>query len=318
MVERQRRTFTDEPLIRRSSPLRFGLFGPSGSGKTLSALLTAQGIQRVYGGEIMLADTEGGRGRDYADYVKARYIPFEPPHNPLDFVDLLEEYGRRQGVLVIDQLTEEHEGEEGLLETQAEIKREKGGEKASAVAWKLAKEQHNQLVRAIRYCRVPLVLCWRAKPKLDWKAQGGPRPMGIMPIGSEDLIFEMTSTLFLPPGTLEQRGIPCLEPKEIGEQLMTKVPTQFRSIFKPGQRLTPEHGEQMAWWAVGDDAPSHVLKARQIIREAKALSELEETAAIIRDAPKTKTLTGAEYRHLAGLLAEKERALKAQEGSSNV
>lgn len=316
MVERQRREFADEPLVRRRSRWRFGLFGYSGSGKTWSALLLAQGFRSVWGGSIVFADADGGRGRDYADYFSGvRYTEFQPPHNALDFVDLIEQYQRENCILIIDGMSEEHEGDDGLLETQEEATG--GNKKKNAVGWAVAKAQHKRLAHAIRNCPIPLVLCWRGTDKLDWKTGGEPQKLGIMPIGSKDLIFEMTATLFLPPGSIERRGVPCLNPQLDGERMMTKLPRQFQHLFVDGEPLSALHGERMAWWAMGDDAPSHVLKARQAIRAAEKMADLEETAAIIREAPKTKTLTGAEYRHLAGLLAEKERALKAQEGASN-
>jgi ABC-type lipopolysaccharide export system ATPase subunit len=40
-------------------PLIIGLEGPPGAGKTASALLLAEGIRRVRGGDIRVLDTEG-------------------------------------------------------------------------------------------------------------------------------------------------------------------------------------------------------------------------------------------------------------------
>ena len=84
------RDFTDEPAQRKRVPLHVAILGPQKSGKTWSALELATGEQRVFGGDIFLIDTEQGRGEHYADYFKYRYVPFPPPHGPLDYLRAFE------------------------------------------------------------------------------------------------------------------------------------------------------------------------------------------------------------------------------------
>ena len=51
-----------KPAKRSQVPLIVGITGSSFSGKTVSALRLATGMQRVYGGEIGMDDTESRRG----------------------------------------------------------------------------------------------------------------------------------------------------------------------------------------------------------------------------------------------------------------
>lgn len=262
----KKRTFecVDPADVKGPMPLAVGLFGFTGTGKTESALRLATGMVKVYGGDVFFADSDGRRGLHYREMFRFSYIPFPPPHNALDFADLLDEYAGRRGVLVIDQMTEEHDGEDGLIDTQEQAKN--GKESRNAVAWNIAKKQHKLLVRAMRKAMVtiPVIVCWRAQEKLDWSAKDNegkvtPKPLGGMPIGSKDLPFEMTATYLLPPGA---KGAPCLRPVNPGEILMTKIPRFFEDIIAPGEAFTEEHGEAMARWAFGASDPVSVMRAR--------------------------------------------------------
>ena len=62
MADHKTRSFEIKPAARKAVPLNIGMWGPSGCGKTFSALRLATGIQKIYGGRIIMADTENGRG----------------------------------------------------------------------------------------------------------------------------------------------------------------------------------------------------------------------------------------------------------------
>lgn len=254
-MARERRTFSDVDVssLRDPMPLGLGLFGYTTTGKTWSALRVATGIQRIFGGEVFLADSDGKRGQHYKNYFNYRYIPFPGPHNAHDYIDLLEEYEKRKGVLIVDQFTEEHEGEQGLIETQQRVSG--GNKKKNAAGWAVAKNEHKKLARVVRrvMASIPLLCLWRAADKLDWKTGGEPQPLGEMPIGSRDLPFEMTMNLLLPLGA---RGRPLLTPDKPGEYMMTKIPEQFIGLVQQGEQLSEWHGETMARWAMGETIQS--------------------------------------------------------------
>lgn len=283
---RQTRTFSDvDPsTITRPSPLSLGLFGYTGTGKTESALRLAHGMVKVTGGDIFFADTENGRGLHFKQmFPRMRYIDFPPPHNALDFADLIESYAERRGVLVIDQMTEEHEGEGGLLDTQEAAKQ--GKDSRTALAWGIAKGQHKKLVRVFRrvIANIPIIVTWRAQDKLDWsnKNRDGrtePKPLGEMPIGSKDLPFEMTATYLLPPGA---KGMPCLAPESIGERMMTKIPRFLADVVKPGERFTEAHGEAFARWAMGAAADPTPEELRERLEAAGTPEEVKAVTGVL-------------------------------------
>lgn len=307
MTQRTRRTFSEvDPMtIARPYPFAVGIYGHTGTGKSKSAIRLARGIVRVYGGEIRLADADGGRDVHFRDEYpgELRYIDFPPPHNALDFADLISGYMGKGGVLIIDQLTQEHEGEDGLLDTHAAEKERKGGEDSkNAAAWAIAKAQHKVLARVVRQAvasGLVLILCWRAQDKTDWnnKEGGKVKPIGLgeMPIGSMDLPFEMTATYLLPAGS---RGSPCLDPKERGELLMTKIPDEFRGIVRRDQQFCEEHGEAMARWAMSGATPGAKLataappaekldpKRAAMVAKLDAVKTIEDLDALLDDLSK--------------------------------
>lgn len=312
---RTTRTFFDvEPMtITRPMPLGIGLYGYAGRGKSESAARLAEGMQRVYGGEVFYADTDGSRGLALRDRFKFRYIEFPAPHNALDFADLLRQFSQRKGVLVIDQMTEEHEGEDGLLDTHD--KRKGGDERKTAVAWALAKSQHKVLARELRRAliTIPVIVCWRAQDKIDWnhKGQNGktePQDLGEMPIGSRDLPFEMTATYLLP--TSGERGQPCLNPTSTGEILMTKIPEQFRNIVQRGQTFTAAHGEAFARWAVGTAANPEAARLATALEAAPDVPTIETLGREVLQLVKAGTLTKADEAALK-LAAKKRRGALA-------
>lgn len=301
----------DPTMIQCPNPFAIGLYGYTGTGKTESAFRLATGIQRVYGGDIFFADTDGGRGLHYRNTFPHRYIDFRPPHNALDFADLLSSHIGKRGVLIIDQMTEEHEGEGGLIDTHEEKKG--GNDKKTASAWAFAKAQHKILARTLRaaVASLPVIICWRAQEKLDWnhkndRGQTEPKALGEMPIGSMDLPFEMTATYLLPIGS---RGTPCLDPMERGEKLMTKIPRQFADIVRKGETFTADHGEAMARWAMGSAASAAYSELRAAIDRATSGPDLDALAPALKDASKRKTVTPAEWRQLTEAGSARRAAL---------
>lgn len=257
----EKRAFEDvDPMtINEPAPLGIGVYGYGGAGKTETALRLAFGIQRVYGGDVFYADTESRKGLVYRKMFPFRYVDFRAPHNALRYIDLIKTFADRKGVLVIDTFTEEHDGEGGMIETQADAK--DGKESRNAVAWALAKGQHKKLPRELRRAlqTIPIIGTWRAEDKTDWNNKDErtgkvtPIPKGEMPIGSRDVPFEMTLHFLMRAGA---KGVPCLTPSTYGEDIMTKIPRWFDGLFKPGEPITEEHGEALARWAMSEGKPT--------------------------------------------------------------
>lgn len=256
------RTFTDTEATRVEVPLAIGLFGPSGGGKTMSAHRLAAGIQRVTGGDIYMIDTESRRGLHYADRFKFRHVEFGAPFSSLDYLAAIEHCVKKGAkVVIVDSMSHEHEGPGGVLEWhQSEVDRMAGGdhrkaERVKMLAWSKPKAARRRLINTVLQLPVTTIFCFRAKQKLKIVRGEEPKPLGWMPIAGEEFIYEMTTSILLPPAA---DGVPDWHPAEEGSREIIKLPTQFRTLFGQRAQLSEDIGEAMARWAKGGEAPGAI------------------------------------------------------------
>ena len=251
-------------------PLFIGLWGPSGSGKTMSALRLAVGIQRVHPGPIVLIDTENGRGRHYAREFNYEYVRFDPPFNSLDYLDVLKQVeGYKPSSIIIDSFSHEHSGIGGYLETQEEKSKELADkwrtspDKTAMAGWAFVSAQRKKLIQHIVRMDVNLIACFRAKEKNAPVKKDGKTSienLGYMPEAGKEFVFEMTLSALLPPG---QDGRAYFQTGNKGEDLMTKLPLQFRKVFtESGVQLSEDIGEKLALWAKGDTSTPKTEKPK--------------------------------------------------------
>ena len=297
------RTFEDREAARERVPLMIGFVGPSGGGKTYSALRLATGIQRVAGGDIWCIDTEARRACHYADRFKFRHIPFSAPFSPLDYLAAIEHCVRGGAkIIIVDSMSHEHEGPGGVLEWHtAEVERFSRGdaskeERVNMLAWSAPKAARRRLINTFSQLGCNLIICFRAKEKLKIVPGKPPLPLGWMPIGGDEYVYEMTASCLLLP---RADGVPTWRSEMPGEWAMMKLPEAFQAIIGAGQ-LDEEKGQRMAEWATGsastswaipspDGPPAHVSRARDTLRSIRAqLAELtsqdaaEEAFAVLR------------------------------------
>lgn len=267
------RTFTDIPAARAAVPVLVGLVGASGSGKTMSMLRLATGMQRVTGGDIFVIDTESRRSLHYADSFKFRHVEFKAPFGPLDYLAAIEHCAAQGAkVIGIDSMSHEHEGPGGVLEMhEREMDRLAGSDEGKRdrvkfLAWAKPKAERQRLINSILQMPISFVFCFRAKEKLKVLAGKNPVNLGWMPIAGEEFVYEMTMNLLLPPAS---GGAPDLNPKEVGERTMVKVPQQFRDLLRPGAALDEDLGQKLAEWAAGGTAPSASTANPKVVNELK-------------------------------------------------
>jgi hypothetical protein len=251
------RKFEAKQAVRGPSPLLFGLIGPSGSGKTYSALRLATGIQRIFAGDIMGIDTESNRMLHYADKFRFKHISFAAPFSPLDYLAAIE-YSLKQGAktIIVDSMSHEHEGPGGVLEMhQRELERLSGGDSAKAervkmLAWAKPKAERRRFINTLLQMNANFIFCFRAKEKIKIVRGKEPEELGFMPIAGEEFVYELTAKALLMPGA---NGIPTWTSRNTGEQMMMKIPEQFRGIFlgTDPKQLDEDIGEEMARWAAG-------------------------------------------------------------------
>jgi hypothetical protein len=127
--------FEAKVAVRGEEPLLIGLSGPPGGGKTYSALRLAMGMRKLRGGDVIVIDTEGGRARNYADVFGFLHVKFDPPHSSEAFDEALkQQIARKPACIIIDSISDEHEGEGGYLDLHDEMVPKMGGNEWAAWA----------------------------------------------------------------------------------------------------------------------------------------------------------------------------------------
>lgn len=286
--------FSDGAAVRKDVPLFFAASGGPGSGKTFSLYRIAEGIRSVVGGSIHVLDTESGRGMHYVPAEGEKPIPgrlfdivhhdFSPPYSPSEYLSAVQELAKRNpAVIILDSATPLHDAEGGTLRAhEAELDRLAGNdfqkrERVKFLAWVKPKAELDRFIEGIKRLRfdghAPIILFgFKAKEKLRIVRGKDPEDMGWTPIGSPELLFEMTASVVLPPNS---RGVPDLRPGEAGHALFTKIPIQFEHFFRPGQQLDEELGRKMAMWARGGHIEAPVSSTPAPDRAA-ILSEIKD------------------------------------------
>lgn len=254
------RTFISSPAVRTRVPLIVSIASPSGGGKTKSALELATGMQQVFGGDINVADVENRRALHYADQYRFNHTPFEAPYGSDDYSQLLTHMRRtKPGVVIVDQLSWEHDGPGGMLEChEMELDRMAGDnyqkrESCKMLAWAKPKAARRRLIQEVVQIgnEFAIILLFRAKDSAKPIKRDGKtviESQGWMPIGAEEFLFEATLGCVLYPGS---NGVPTWKSDFKGESQFMKRPQQFMEIAGDGKRLSVEMGRQMAEWAMG-------------------------------------------------------------------
>lgn len=255
------------PAKREASNLLIGIAGPTGSGKTYSGLRLATGIVQVTGGKIAVIDTERGRAKQYApdnlgysgfDFL---HCDVEPPYSAENYkgaFEVGEEVAGEGGVVLIDSMSHEHEGDGGLLDQHdAEVKRMSGGdqrkaERVKGFAWVKPKKMRRDFVNRILQARCHVICCFRAKEKIKMMKVDNKMtivPIGWQPITGDDWPYEMTIMCLMDD---KRKGVPIIHEFDAG-----KLPDGLQKRFPLDKPLSEFTGKQLAEWSrAGVDAPT--------------------------------------------------------------
>jgi hypothetical protein len=248
------RKFEDAPATRAGhvTPLIIGVTAEQGAGKTWSALRLATGIQRVVGGDIYGIDAEDGRMLAYSDYFKFRHVPFDPPHGPDDYRAAISHCAQRgASIVIVDQLSSEHDGEGGVLDQIEQYIEDKGGgEQHKWTAHIIPKRARRKLNREIVHLAksIVFILLYRAEEKTRPTTGGKAEKLGLQTISTSSLPYSMTVRFLL---STAGDGVPILQPTQPAERRLIKNPEQFKGWFVQGEPLCEDMGERMALWARG-------------------------------------------------------------------
>jgi hypothetical protein len=237
-------------------PLLLGYMGPPGGGKTKSALRTAEGMQRVRGGDIILGDTERGRALKYLRGPRNpnghdfRHFELSPPFKPEMFIEFIREVAKlNPAAIVIDSLSDEHEGEGGYLDWHDEEVPKSGGNEWAA--WKKPSASRRKLIAGIQQVSIPLIFTFRAREKTKQVVEGGRKkviPIGYVPIAPAEIVHTLDLTCLLPP---RSNGVALWQSPKEGEDFVLKYPEFLARYIKRGMVLEEDFGEALARWQMG-------------------------------------------------------------------
>jgi hypothetical protein len=197
-------------------------------------------------GPIIVIDTEGGRSRKYADQIPFEIVEFEPPCKPERFLEAIkEQLARNPAAIIVDSLSDEHEGEGGYLEWHdAQVPNMGGNEWA---AWAKPKASRKKLISGLLHIKTPLIFTFRAREKTK---QDGKKIINIgwQPVAPLEIVHTLDLTCILPP---RANGVPTWKSDKIGEDFIIKLPSYLQPYITEGKPLSEEMGRGFALWAKG-------------------------------------------------------------------
>ena len=250
------RSFTPEENKPGPMPLLIGLMGAPGSGKTFSALTLAEGMRGDGLGRPVLIDTERGRSLKYRSAFDFLRIDLTPPFRPSDFLAAIQgslKTNPKPCAVIVDSLSDEHDGEGGVLDWHDDEVPGAGGNEWAA--WKKPKRDRQMMINGLLQIKTPLILCFRAREKTQQRPEGRngkmiPVNIGWMPIAPMEIIHALDVNIVLPP---KSDGRPQWRSDKVGQDFVLKLPEQFKPLFGTNQPITRAIGGKMAAWARGQD-----------------------------------------------------------------
>lgn len=222
---------------REGARMVIGIAGVSGSGKTYSAIKLAYGLAGGKGDKVGFLDTENRRGSLYADIVTDPFLigDLYAPFSPQRYIDAIHEF-QKAGVevLVIDSVSHEWEGTGGCEEIASAASNK-------VIGWQKAKEQHKRFMNVLLQSDMHVIVCIRAREKIDFSDPKNPRPLGIQPVCEKNFMFEMTASLMM-----RDKG---------AAQDVLKCPADLMPILGRGKGyLTDQDGVKLRDWIAGGNA----------------------------------------------------------------
>lgn len=219
--------------VRGGSKVIIDICGTSGSGKTYTALKIARGMVSK-ASEIGFLDTENKRGSLYADILDGQFMigDLYAPFSPKRYIEAVREF-QEAGVkvLVIDSASHEWEGDGGCedIANQSLLNGKKMAD------WNKAKFEHKKFMNMLLQCDMHLIICVRARQKMDFKNPMQPVDLGMQPICEKNFMFEATASIMMYDEGKRQEFI--------------KVPSFFKAIFGEGKSYLGEtHGAKILEW----------------------------------------------------------------------
>lgn len=286
--------FKVQKAEREKIAVKIALMGPSSAGKTMSSLKMATGmVERLKeagnlgdtNGRILVANTEGSRGRYYANEFDYDIVDLEPPYNPEMFVDLINyAVDEKYTILIIDSSSEEWTGKGGCLELQQQA----GG---TYQAWSRITPRHNKFIDALTTSPIHIIATMRGKDQYevekDEKGRVNVKKLGVGIQQRDGMEYYFTCTFNLD-----------------NVDHMARCEKDNTHIFDSEGRvlLDESYGSRLADWANSSEIESRdAVKFRENKDAVKheGFTELEDTINAIASLAKALTEAGVDKKVIA-------------------
>lgn len=238
-------------------PLSIGLCGPPGGGKTKSALRLARGMQRVRPGPIVVIDSEAKRsvvyhlGAHNPEGFEFLHVNMKPPFEPERFLKAIQaQLPLEPACIIVDSLSDEHEGPGGYLEMHDDDVPKSGGNEWAA--WKRPSRSRKKLIAGFQQITVPLIFTFRAREKTK---QEGKKivNIGYQPVAPAEILYALNLCCLLPLGA---HGAAVWTSQKGTENFNLKTVDYLMRYLRNGGVLNEDLGEEFARWALGTAAPA--------------------------------------------------------------
>ncbi|MDF2503880.1 AAA family ATPase [Clostridium sp.] len=267
--------------VREKVYVKTAVIGASGSGKSYSSLRVATGMAQAMAKDLGIApfskpevriayiDSEGGRGKYYANEFDYDYMELKAPYTPEKYIDSIEEaIDAGYKIIIVDSITHEWAGKGGCLEI---ISNMPGNN--SFVKWNKVTPRHNKFIDAILFSQAHIFATIRGKDKYVLEDNDGksvPKKIGLGGVQRDDTEYEYTLTFNISQDT------------HIAEA--TKDNTHL--FEKTYDELTEKSGIALYKWAnsnseLDDNITDATTENKEVFEKAK--EETDSSKEIIED-----------------------------------
>lgn len=290
--------FNVEKATREKIAVKIALMSPSGGGKSYSALRLATGMVDEMGktntlngtnGKILFANTEGPRGRYYADEFNYDIVDLEPPYNPELFIDLINyAVDEKYSVLIIDSSSAEWEGRGGCLELQQQA----GGKYQD---WKFVSPRHEKFIDTLAYSPIHVIATMKGKDQYevekDDRGRVSVKKLGVGAAQRNGFEFYFTTTFNIDR-----------------DSHMAKCEKDNTHIFeKSGATILDEsYGVKIIQWAnsgESENVTSKRFSENKSATPAESVTELEDTINSIGSLAKALADAGVAKKTIADTIS---------------
>jgi hypothetical protein len=184
--------FTPRKAEKHSVKLKMAIQGPSGSGKTEGALALATNF--APDAKILVIDTENDSASLYADRYNFDTISLTAPYTSDRYKKAMQVAAQNgYDVLIVDSLTQQWDGEGGILRRKEEKDRSGGN---SFTNWASFTPEHTGFMEFIKQLPVHTICTMRTKQayvlEKNDRGKETPRKVGLDPIQRDGTEYEYT------------------------------------------------------------------------------------------------------------------------------